>query len=97
MIVTQDEIEMKDFSVVLPRVIAKLESIGWLLTESTFHGVEFGNADSDVQGIGYIMGDAAEELKTINKALYGHDGEEKAAPETEASEEDGQGQGQENT
>jgi hypothetical protein len=74
------EIEQKDFSCALPRVIKKADTLAILLTCGAPNNDVLGTADADYEGFGFLVQDIASDLRTINDGLY-----EKKASETDSA------------
>ncbi|MBC8460564.1 MAG: hypothetical protein H8D67_21480 [Deltaproteobacteria bacterium] len=69
--ISQNDIERKDFSICLPRIIAKINFMACAI--GNCRHVEFcGLFDSpgDFEAVGDILTEAADDLAKINKTLY---------------------------
>ena len=73
-------IEMKDFSCVLPGIINKLEFLSLALVPKTLHG-DNEYCKDDLTGVGLILGEVADELTIINSALYNSGGSDREGGE----------------
>lgn len=64
--IDEHSIRVKDFSIELPQIIAKIEFLSTVLTynEDDQIPVDF------AEGLGAILAESAEDLRIINKALY---------------------------
>ncbi len=61
--ISESDIESKDFSLALPWAIDKLAALQTLLIQGE-------GGDRVLAGVGCILADVVEELDTINKTLY---------------------------
>ena len=66
----QHEIDKKDFSCCLPRIIARLQGIGDMVTNHGYHKIDFFDNKDHFYAVGDIMTEAADDLQTINDMLY---------------------------
>ena len=64
--IDEHSIRVKDFSIELPQIIAKIEFLSTVLAynEDDLIPVDF------TEGLGAILAESAEDLRIINKALY---------------------------
>lgn len=70
--INQLDIETKDFSLSLPNATDKIKGISSLMISAGF--AENNCLEEDgLKGIGNILWEVAEDLETINKALYSSD------------------------
>ncbi len=78
--IDKDNLERKDFSIVLPNLIAKIQFVGSSLINSvdtTGRTIEI--EDEFMYGSGLILYDVLEDLQAINKALYPEKSEESSS------------------
>jgi len=69
--IDKDNLERKDFSIVLPNLISKIQFVGSSLINSTDiknHTIEIEN--EFIYGSGLILHEISEDLELIHKALY---------------------------
>lgn len=73
--IEKDDIESKDFSMILPRRIAKIQFVAITLEgmaldqEGHFQNL----IDGFYEGMSLVLGDVADDLETIHRALYRSD------------------------
>ena len=75
--VSQYDIENKDFSISLPLTISKISFLADALIDFGGNQSSFEmllDSDSDFQAVGLILADAVDDLESINQALHGKGG-----------------------
>lgn len=68
--IDKDDIESKDFSLVLPVIISKLQAIAYLTKYNSDSEIDNSKDQDLTHGLGAIIEDAVDDLRQINNALY---------------------------
>ena len=66
----KENLESKDFSLVLPKLIAKIEAVGSSLSNYSYMEEDFYPSTESCRGFGTILTEIVYDLEIINQVLY---------------------------